>query len=142
MKWKDATDALIARFYADWTAAHPTVPVDTPNGKPVSVDTETGAWLRLRFVPAFARNIAVGGKLRMVWGRAVVNVYTPIGIGDGVAAGYDDDVVDIWDGAHAAGLDGAIHLDAPTPLVAVPDRDAPFWRSGVSIPFHFDHTPS
>lgn len=141
MTWEEATGALLQHFNARWAALHPTIPVHFPNMKAVTPDATTRAWLRLHFLPAFSRRVAVGGQLREQAGEAVVNVFTPLDAGDGAAVDFDREIESIWETAHVNGLDGGVHLGAPDPLPGIQDPDAPWWRSGVSIAFRFDHTP-
>ncbi len=141
MTWQDATRALLLHFVTRWTALHASIPIDVPNGERVAVDVQSEPWVRLRFIPSFATRVAVGGQLREQAGRAVVTTFTPRHGGDAAALGYDREIESIWETAHTNGLTGALHLGAPEAIQALPDPDVPMYRSGVSLPFRFDHSP-
>lgn len=139
MTWEEATDALLTHFTTRWTALEATVPIEYANGLKVSKSTETGAWVRLSLLPSFAEPIVIGGRTRLVRGRALVMTYTPAGEGDGLATNYCQTVTTIWDTAAANSLDGDIHLGAPEPTPGTTDPAIPVWRQGVSVPFWFEN---
>lgn len=141
MTWKDATDALLQHFKTEWEALHPTIPIQFPNTKRVSAESDAEPWLRLRFLHVLARRDAVGGQHRVQRGEAVVNVFVPLGTGDGNAIAYGREIEAIWEQARTNGLSGDIGLEAPAVLPGIPDPDLPFWRSGVAVPFFIDHSP-
>lgn len=141
MTWKDATDALLTHFITRWGTLHASMPIDVPNGKAVSVDVSSESFVRIRFFSSFSERDTVGGQHRSQGGRVLVNTFTPQDQGDGAAVGYDREIESIWETAHANGLDGGIHLNAPEPVAGIEDPDFAMYRSGVTTPFTFDHTP-
>jgi hypothetical protein len=139
--WSDATDKLLAHFSTQWTALHSSIPIHFPNAKKLTPDASASTWLRLRFIPSYARRVVVGGQTRIQVGHVLVNTFVPLATGDGAQIDYDRDIEAIWETAHANGLDGAIHLGAPEPIPALPDPDVPMFRAGVTVQFTIDHTP-
>lgn len=141
MLWDDATTALISHFKTEWESIHSSVPINYPNAEQATPATN-GSWGKIRVIHSDSRRIAVGGQLRRETGFIVVNIYTPIGKGDGLAVTLDKDVTAIWDAAHGGGLDGNIHLGAPAPVPNSRDADVPnLWQSGISVPFTVYHAP-
>lgn len=147
MTWQEVTDALLQHFEVEWTSLYPSVPIEFPNMKRFSIDSETEGYVRLSFLPSFARNLTVGsrkaigdGPVRAEGGRVLAIVVTPLESGDGLAMEYTTAIESIWDTAQLNGLTGAIHLLAPDKIASGRDPEIPAWRAGVSQPFRFEHT--
>lgn len=142
MDWYDVTSNMISFFGDRWGNVHATIPVYFPNEGPAEENIEDAQWLRMSFISTRSDRVAVGGQLRIEAGIAVVNVFTPVNEGDGVAVSLNRDIQTIWEQAHANGLPGNIHLGAPQPVPTGRDPRIKIYRSGVKIPFWFDHTPT
>lgn len=146
MIWEDAEQKLIKHFDLGWNAVYgdpPTYPVNFPNAAKVDVPTKGGAYLRFRVIVDGADRVAVGGPLRISSGEVVINTFVPLGTGTDLVTELHKAITEIWDTAKSNGLDGGIHLGAPGPITGIRDPNVPtLWRSGVSVPFTIDHTPS
>lgn len=92
------------RFEAQWTAQSPTV-AHFYSGQPVSVfQISRRPWVRCTAMPHAAGQGLVGGRRKRVTGTAIVDVWTPVAEGDGLAIELCDQVAGVWELTSVAGV--------------------------------------
>jgi len=80
-------DSLAAHFVTRMAAQEATVQVVYANARPLTAlpNSQTGEWVRYSWHPAFDAPAALGGLLHRGVGIVVVEIFTPLGTGQGRA---------------------------------------------------------
>lgn len=141
MTWEEATQAMLDHFKFRMGVLEPDVKLEYPNVKPFQLDMGEEELARLHFVPGQSRFMSTR-PFRQVNGRAVVNIFTPLGQGAGRPTELSRVVEQIWEQAYDLGLTGEIVLGEPEAIPQGKDPDAPVWRSGTTVSFLHYHHPA
>jgi hypothetical protein len=140
------TAGLLRRAFVDnWVARVPNVQVAYRNGPKLDPipDAEAGHdWVRFSILDGFAIHPNVGSRRRRTTARVEIQIFTPLGRGDGRSRELGDTVADIWDDVARTGTVPGVTLGAPEFVAGGPDDSTPFWVDVVSTPFRIDHLPS
>lgn len=98
------------RFVNQFVAARPTVPYRLPNDQPYE-PLPTTTWARLTVLPATGDHAGIGGNTRLFryLGLIDVQIFVPLGEGDGTAHEIADDVETIFRGI----TDGNVRTRGP-----------------------------
>ena len=140
MTYQEAAGLVRNHFESQWGARVPTVKYSYRNGPRIheALDPEIDSWVEFGVLDNFSEISAIGQRLRRQFSRVHVDIYTPLGRGDGRSRSYGDIIADIWDIAMIPG----ILLEAPEFVPGGPNEELPWWTDACSTPFVFMHNPS
>lgn len=131
--------AAKAHFNASWVVgAAPRTPVHWPNQEPF-LPPATGAWARFSMTFGEGRRVALGGRMDRWVGQVVVQIFAPIGTGDGAAWQLSDAVFDIF-GADRSLFTGDGRLRFWTPTARPVPGNSGWFQINVICPFQRDRT--
>jgi hypothetical protein len=111
MSFADDANAIRSRFATEWPPLRPTVPVAYDNAAfdPAAdardADGDPAPWVRLTIIPGDGFQASLGTP--RVWrstGLVTVQVFVPLGQGDGLARELADDVAGLFRGVSLSGL--------------------------------------
>ncbi|MEE9140767.1 MAG: phage tail terminator-like protein [Alphaproteobacteria bacterium] len=131
MAFAATANVIRSRFATEFATARPTVPIHYDNvaGDPPAASS----WVRLTVVEGDSFQVAMGSTRRFRdTGVAIVQVFTPLGSGDGEAREIADDVQGIFKGLTVSGV------VFRKPRAARIGPDGRFYQVNVTIPFQAD----
>lgn len=137
-------DLLRTRFEAQWATLRPTVPVEMPNGAAFTKPRDA-PWARFSILSdAFPEHLAAGpGSAERHYERVQLEVFAPLGSGNGLARLIADDFASIWRSANDGTPAVAGFLFYPTQVLEVgrPTADAAWWKVDALTPFEREFQP-
>ncbi len=126
--------AIRVRFDARWSALQPNVPIKFQNVGG-STTPDATAWVRLTVLTGDSRQESMGARSGGTYnnpGIAVVQIFTPVGEGDGEARSLADTVGRIFRGFSETST-GNILFGAP--MLTNVGPDGRFFQMNVDVPF-------
>jgi hypothetical protein len=127
----------VTLFDAAMATAHPTVARVYDNEQRVTPPATGDAWVRLSILGGAARLPELSSRLADNLGRAVVQIFTPVGTGDALSRQIANSVRNIFQSVRVS----EVQLGA-TELVPVLQESGSPWRQvNVSTPFRFESMP-
>lgn len=145
MDFQAAAGALRTYFTTQWKLLAPQVRIAYANGEPLDPAPKPEAphfesWVRFHILNGFATNPNVGSRRRRERGRVEIQIFTPLGRGDGWARELADTAAFIWDTV-AGGSVSDVQLGVTEFSPGGPDDELPYWVDVVSTQFRVDHLP-
>lgn len=134
----EAKQAIRQHFAASWVdGALPRTPINWPN-EPGFTPPERAPWVRFSLTLGEGRRISVGPRLDRWTGVVTIQVFTPLGSGDGVSDALCDAAAAIFAPGVTLSAVGRISFQTPT-IRAVPASQV-WFQSNVICPFQRDRT--
>jgi hypothetical protein len=136
--WQAAATTIRAEFSSQWAIRVPAARVAYRNGPKLTPlpDPESEEWVRVSILNGASEHPAIGSRRSRDLGRVEVQIFTPLGKGDGRSRELGDIVREIWDSASFSD----VSLGAPEFVSGGPDSEIPFWGDVVSTPFRVERT--
>ena len=141
MSFAQTASTIRTRFATEWPQLRPAVAIAydnlafDPGRDALDAERNPAAWVRLTIIPGEGFQASLGTP--RVWratGVAVVQVFAPLGAGDGLAYGLADDVASVFRGASVQG----VVFRAPSLTRVGPDEA--WYQINVATPFQADST--
>jgi len=133
----EAAVAIVTRFDATLLESHPSVAriYDNQHAEPQAA---SASWIRLSIIGGGANMPEIGSRMADELGRAIAQIFTPVGIGDSLARQIASSVRDALQGIRI----GEVQLYA-TEISSVPTEPGSPWRQlNASTRFRFESTPA
>ena len=132
-----AAVAIVTLFDAGMQTAHPTVTRIYDNQQRVTPPSPSASWIRFSIVNGGAYLPEIGSRMADELGRAIAQIFVPIGTGDALARQIANSVRNVLQGVTVSG----VHLYA-TEVVPVSQEPGSAWRQiNASTRFRFESTP-
>lgn len=133
MTFAATADTIRARFNTEFPLVRASVPIAWDN---VAYEpTPQTPWVRLTIVEGEGELAGLAGKGANLYrhrGVVIIQIFVPIGDGDGLARAIADDIATIFRGQLVAG----VHFRAPSARRVGPDEA--WWQLNVRIPYRAD----
>lgn len=129
--------SIVTLFDGAMATAHPTVVRVYDNQTRVTPPAPTTSWVRLSILGGGARLPELGSRTADNLGRAIVQIFTPVGTGDALARQIANSVRNIFQSVRV----GDVQLGATEIVPVSQETGAPWRQVNASTPFRFESTP-